>query len=71
MAYPKKTTTVKSSGMDLLDRAAWEVVLGQRYAPAIRDCAPVSGTYLYEIDFKSKLCTTVAMRPSHGALGQA
>jgi TonB family protein len=48
---PQNATTVRSTGLYLLDRAAENVVLDQRYAPAIRDCEPVSGTFLYEVEF--------------------
>jgi TonB family protein len=48
---PQNVMTVKSTGFYQLDRAAQEVVLSQRYAPAIRGCVPVLGTYLYEVDF--------------------
>ncbi len=48
---PENAFTVKSTGFYQLDRAAQEVVLSQRYAPAIRNCEPVSGTFFYEVEF--------------------
>jgi TonB family protein len=47
----QNATTVSSTGFYQLDRAAQEIVLSQSYAPAIRDCVPVSGTYLYQVDY--------------------
>jgi TonB family protein len=48
---PQNAITIKSTGFYQLDRAAKEVVLSQRYAPAIRGCVPVLGTYFYEVTF--------------------
>jgi TonB family protein len=48
---PQNAITIKSTGFYQLDHAAKEVVLSQRYAPAIRGCVPVLGTYFYEVTF--------------------
>jgi TonB family protein len=48
---PQNATIVKSTGFYQLDDAARQLVLSQSYAPANRDCMPVSGHYLYEVDY--------------------
>jgi TonB family protein len=48
---PQNPTIVKSTGAYILDEAAKKLVLSQRFAPAIRDCVAVSGSYLYEVDY--------------------
>jgi TonB family protein len=48
---PQNATTIKSTGFYQLDRVAEELVLSQRYAPAVRGCLPVPATYLYEVDY--------------------
>jgi protein TonB len=48
---PQNATIEKSSGSYLLDRAAMKTVLHQKFTPEIRDCAPVAGSYLYEVDY--------------------
>jgi periplasmic protein TonB len=48
---PKNATIEKSSGSYLLDQAAMKTVLHQEFAPEVRDCVPVAGSYLYEVDY--------------------
>ncbi len=48
---PQNATIEKSSGSKLLDRAAMKTVVEQRFAPEIRDCVPIAGSYLYEVDY--------------------
>ena len=48
---PQNPTIVKSTGDYELDQAAKELVLSQQFAPQIRDCQSVSGSYLYEVDY--------------------
>ncbi len=48
---PQNPTIVKSTGDYELDRAAKELVLNQRFAPEIRDCQSVPGSYVYEVDY--------------------
>jgi TonB family protein len=48
---PQNAFTIRSTGFYQLDRAAEAVVLYQRYAPAIRDCVPVSASYLYVVEY--------------------
>jgi TonB family protein len=48
---PENATILKSTGFYQLDDAAQQLVLSQRYAPANRDCVPVSGHYVYEVDY--------------------
>jgi TonB family protein len=47
---PRNATIERSSGSYLLDQAAMKTVLNQEFAPEIRDCTPVAGSYLYEVD---------------------
>jgi TonB family protein len=47
----QNATIVQSTGFYQLDDAAQQLVLSQRYAPANRDCVPVSGHYYYEVDY--------------------
>ena len=48
---PLDATIEKSSGSYVLDRAAMNTVLHQQFVPEIRDCIPVAGSYLYEVDY--------------------
>ena len=48
---PRNATIEKSSGSYLLDQAAMKTVLNQQFVPEIRDCVPVAGSYLYEVDY--------------------
>jgi TonB family protein len=48
---PLNATIEKSSGSYLLDQAAMRTVLDQEFIPEIRDCEPVAGSYLYEVDY--------------------
>ena len=48
---PQNASIEKSSGSYLLDQAAMQTVLHQEFAPEIRDCVPVAGSYLYEVDY--------------------
>jgi TonB family protein len=47
---PRNATIERSSGSYLLDQAAIKTVLNQEFAPEIRDCVPVAGSYLYEVE---------------------
>jgi TonB family protein len=48
---PQDAKIEKSSGLYLLDQAAKKTVLNQRFSPEIRNCVPVTGSYLYEVDY--------------------
>jgi TonB family protein len=48
---PRNATIERSSGSYVLDQAAMKTVLYQQFAPEIRDCVPVAGSYLYEVDY--------------------
>lgn len=45
------TSIAKTSGYYALDRAALEAARESTFQPAIHDCAPVAGSYLYVVDF--------------------
>ena len=47
----RNPVVVKSSGNTLLDEAAKQSTMSQRYAPEIEDCANVSGSYLVDVHF--------------------
>jgi TonB family protein len=44
-------TVAKPSGTPLLDRAAIQAARESSFQPEIRDCLPVAGSYLFEVDF--------------------
>jgi TonB family protein len=41
----------KSSGVGVLDRAAIAAARASTFRPAIQNCTPVPGSYLFEVDF--------------------
>jgi protein TonB len=47
----QNATIVKSTGDPTLDRAAKKFVATQRFAPEVRDCQAIGGTYLYQVDY--------------------
>src|SRR5579872_6432236 len=46
-------TVGKSSGNRLLDKAAMQAARASEFAPEVRDCELVGGSYLYIVDFPS------------------
>ncbi len=48
---PNSPLVVQSTGFTTLDRAAEVATMSQHFAPEIRNCAAVAGTYLYEVDY--------------------
>ncbi len=47
----RAATIVTSSGSSILDQAARESALGQKYTPEVRDCEAVSGAYQVTVEF--------------------
>ncbi len=45
------TSIAKTSGSPTLDGAALAAANASSFRPEVRDCAPVSGSYLFEVDF--------------------
>ncbi len=45
-------TVYRSAGLFPLDRAALSAARASQYAPQIRGCLPVAGTYLFTVDFQ-------------------
>ena len=41
----------KSSGAPFLDMAAVQAAKASTFSPEIRDCAPVAGSYIFQVDF--------------------
>ncbi len=48
---PVSASIVKSTGDYTLDRAAKELVLSEKFAPEIKDCVAVPGSYLYQVEY--------------------
>jgi TonB family protein len=48
---PENPQIVQSTGDILYDQAAIKTVLIQQFAPEVRDCVNVKGSYLYEVDY--------------------
>jgi len=46
-------TVAKSSGVGVLDRAALVAARASTFRPAIQNCAPTAGSYLFEVDFNN------------------
>jgi TonB family protein len=46
-----ETSVLQSSGDTLLDRAALSATNLSHFRPEIKDCAPVGGSYLYQVEF--------------------
>ena len=43
----------KSSGVGVLDRAALAAARASKFTPAIQNCTPTAGSYLFEVDFNN------------------
>jgi TonB family protein len=47
----RDASVAKSSGAPILDMAAVAAAKASTFSPEIRDCAPVAGSYLFQVDF--------------------